>query len=97
MLMKLFKRKPGGLSCGEVMEVLQSYLDGEIDAETANKVSGHLDQCVDCDLEAGVYDRIRSSLAARTEPVDAGVLQNLEAFSQRLMNGEVDTNGVDND
>ena len=35
------------------MEVLQSYLDGEIDAETASKVSAHLDECVD-DLEAGL-------------------------------------------
>ena len=97
MMLKLFKRKPGGLSCGQVMEVLQSYLDGEIDAKTASKVSAHLDECVDCDLEAGVYDRIRSSLATRTEPVDAGVLASLESFSERLMNGEIDTNGVDND
>ncbi len=87
-MLKLFRRRKG-LSCDQVLEVLQSYLDGEIDAGTANKVAAHLDECTDCDLEAGVYDRIRTSLAARVEPVDAGVMSSLESFGARLAAGDI--------
>lgn len=86
---KLFGRKKG-FSCDDVMEVLQSYLDGETDAETARKVVAHLDDCENCDLESKVYQDIKSSLASRTDTVDPLVMSALQDFSNRLVHGEID-------
>lgn len=90
MINKLLNRFRGGLSCDEVMEVLQSYLDGEINADTARKVAGHLRECTDCNTESEVYRSIKASLASSAEPVDPEVLANLQAFSERLVAGEME-------
>lgn len=90
IISKLLNRFRGGPSCDEVMEVLQSYLDGEIDAETARKVAGHLEGCTDCDTESNVYRNIKASLAKSAEPVDPEVLASLRAFSDRLVTGEIE-------
>lgn len=82
--------RPDGMSCDEVMEVLQAYLDGEVDAETARKVAEHLDQCSMCDDESAVFRNIKQSLAARSEPVDPDVMASLRAFGDRLVSGELD-------
>lgn len=89
MITKLLNRFRGGPSCDEVMEVLQSYLDGEVDAATARKVAGHLDMCTDCGPESEVYRRIKSSLATASEPIDPEVLASLHAFTNRLTSGEI--------
>ena len=86
---RLFDRFRSGLSCEEVMEVLQSYLDGEVDAETARRVAEHLHVCDQCDSESDLFRRIKISLAAAAAPVDAEILFNLQAFSDRLMDGEL--------
>jgi len=90
IIKKLRNLLGGGLSCDEVMEVLQSYLDGEVDAETARMVAAHLAKCSDCDTESDVYRNIKASLASSAEPVDPEVLKSLRAFSDRLVAGEVD-------
>lgn len=86
---KFFSRKKG-YSCDDVMQVLQSYLDGETDVETARKVAAHLDDCQDCDLESSVYAGIKASLATRAEPVDAAVMDTLRDFSNRVVSGEIE-------
>lgn len=90
MINKLLGRFRGGPSCDEIMEVLQSYLDGEIDADTARDVAGHLEGCTDCNTESEVYRNIKASLAGAAEPVDPDVLASLQAFSDRLVAGEID-------
>ncbi len=80
----------GGPTCAEVMNVLQSYLDGEVDSGTARDVAGHLESCQDCDVESETYRRIKSTLASRAEPVDPDVMASLHAFSDRLVAGELD-------
>ena len=87
---KLLNRFRGGPSCDEVMEVLQSYLDGEVDADTAKEVAEHLNSCTDCDAESAVYRNIKASLAESAEPVDPDVLASLKAFSDRLVAGEIE-------
>lgn len=86
-ILQRFRR---GLSCDDVLNVLQSYLDGEVDAETARRVAGHLEDCLDCDLESDVYLRIKATLASTAEPVDPTVMANLRGFSARLVAGELD-------
>ena len=83
------RRRSPGLSCDEVLAVLQQYLDGEVDATTAQQVAVHLDVCEGCGPEAEVYRNIKRSLQRRAEPVDPQVLADLERFGRRLLDGEV--------
>lgn len=84
-MMRLFSKLRGAPSCEEIMEVLQSYLDGETDEETARKVAGHLSSCTECDRESQVYENIKTSLASRRKPVDPEVMDALRQFSNQLM------------
>lgn len=38
----------GGIPCRRVMQLADAYLAGDLDAETADKVRQHLDECVAC-------------------------------------------------
>jgi len=80
-LLKFMRRSP---SCDEIMEVLQAYLDGEVDVETAREVAGHLEDCTACSHESDVYQRIKSSLTTRRREIDPEVRAKLEAFSRDL-------------
>lgn len=84
---RLFRR---GMSCGEVLEVLQSYLDDETDADVARQVAAHLDDCDHCDRESDVYLRIKVSLASRRRPVDPEVMTALTRFGQELLSKDLD-------
>ena len=88
--MRSMFRRNKGLSCDQVMEVLQSYLDGETDAETAKKVATHLDDCVNCDLESSTYKRIKVSLNAQPEAIEPEILHSLREFADRVARGEVE-------
>ncbi len=83
-MMRLLNRLRGRPTCEEIMEVLQSYLDGEIDADTARKVAGHLDVCTECDRESQVYETIKASLASRRHEIDPQVLAALRQFGETL-------------
>ncbi len=82
--MRLLQRLRGELSCQDVLEVLQSHLDGEVDARTARRVAAHLDKCNPCHHEAAVYEEIKAGLARRRRPVDSEILDQLGAFGLRL-------------
>ncbi len=84
MINRLLKRFRRGPSCDEVMEVLQAYLDGEVDVDTARMVAGHLDDCAACSNESEVYQRIKDSLSTRRREIDPEVRAALEAFSRDL-------------
>lgn len=82
--MRMLQRLRGGLSCQEVLEVLQSHLDGEVDAQTARRVAVHLDKCDPCHHEAAVYEEIKASLARQRRPIDPEILDQLRAFTLRI-------------
>jgi anti-sigma factor (TIGR02949 family) len=86
-LAKLFRHDP---SCGEVMEVLQAYLDGEVDEATAREVAHHLDRCPPCYRESMVFRRIKVSLSHRRATIDPAVAQALHDYAHRVMRSEVD-------
>ncbi len=71
-------------SCAEVAQVLQSYLDGQVDDLTARRVSRHLEHCRRCGLEADTYQAIKEALSRRGREVDAETLERLRAFGARL-------------
>ncbi|MFT7600702.1 MAG: anti-sigma factor RsiW [Acidimicrobiales bacterium] len=88
--MKSIFRRRKGLSCDQVMEALQSYLDGETDADTAKEVAAHLPDCEDCNLESSVYQRIKMSLIDRPETIDPEIITKLRDFADRVARDEID-------
>jgi predicted anti-sigma-YlaC factor YlaD len=91
--MKLFGRTPpGGMSCHQVGELLQQYLDGELDdAERARRIHDHLDECRRCGMEAETYERIKSTIAAERPDIPPESIERLRAFGERLARGEEPT------
>ena len=66
---------------------LQSYLDGELDAEAASQVRGHVAECHRCARELSVYQRITAALAS-PEETDEAALARLRDFADSLAEGE---------
>ena len=90
MLERLRRRR-----CRQVALVLQAYLDGEVDADTAHRVHDHLEECRRCGLEATTYRAIKDAIPmAATDngrpasPVDRDALDRLRSFADDLVTGE---------
>ncbi len=82
---RLLQRLMGGPTCDEVLVILQAYLDGEVDADTAAKVAQHIERCSDCTVEAETYQLIVEQIQQRTRPVDPKVIEALEQFGHQLL------------
>jgi len=88
-LMRLFGRSAKGpMDCHQVGELLQHYLDSELDADRASRIAAHLDDCRRCGLEAEAYEQIKSTLANRHPEVPAESVERLREFGRRLARGE---------
>ncbi|MGQ0826530.1 MAG: anti-sigma factor family protein [Actinomycetota bacterium] len=90
--MKIFGRLIGTrtqLSCHQVGKLLQTYLDDELNADAARKVSAHLEDCRRCGLEADTYEALKASLGRRSGLAD-GPVARLREFGERLARGELD-------
>jgi anti-sigma factor (TIGR02949 family) len=75
------------MECHEVAEVLQTYLDGYVDEHSARRIEQHLEHCRRCGIEVEAYERIKATLARRSElPSDA--VDRLREFGERLARGE---------
>lgn len=61
-------RSPGGLSCRQVQQLVQSYLDGELHGPEVDKLTAHLHQCERCGVEAETYRRIKAALGSPAPP-----------------------------
>jgi anti-sigma factor RsiW len=91
VLSRLFRRGASARKdapCSEILEVLQSYLDGETATGIARDVAVHLDGCDHCEHESLIYRRIKVSLTSNQHHVDPEVLDALMRFGQRLARGE---------
>ncbi len=75
---------PEHVSCHQVAQVLQSFLDGEVDEDTAGQVTAHLEMCRRCGLEGDVYREIKESLSRCASPVPELTLRRLQHFSEEL-------------
>lgn len=88
--MKLFRRGHASdrpLSCRQVGRILQSFLDGELDDATTDKVAEHLEDCRRCGMAADVYLEIKASLGREAPVVPEASLTRLEEFARRLATG----------
>lgn len=91
--LSLYRRMFGGpdvASCRQVGQTLQSYLDGEVEGITAERITHHLELCRRCGMKADTYRQIKDSLARRSSPVDPGAVARLRAFGEQLMAQEDD-------
>lgn len=82
----VLSRIQGGPSCKEIADVLQSFLDGELDSSDIPIVEAHLDACRDCGLEAETYEAVKVSLTKHRVSIDADVLARLRDFGAQLTN-----------
>lgn len=89
-----FRRDTDPLTCDEVGELLQHYLDDHVDAELAGRIEAHLDDCRRCGLEAQIYRDIKQSLAARRPAVPRQSLERLRAFGESLANNSQEPTGL---
>lgn len=87
MILKRLRRQKG-YSCHEVLEVLQSYIDGEVDEATAQKVAKHLDMCTGCTHEADVFRKIEAAVFAKAEPIDPAIIDSLTQYAMKLGESE---------
>jgi anti-sigma factor RsiW len=85
------------LSCHQVGQVLQAYLDGELDGETTAKVHAHLEDCRRCGLEAETYEALKASLRQGPPGPEDEPVARLRAFGERLARGELDPDELDRD
>jgi anti-sigma factor (TIGR02949 family) len=79
----------GPLSCAEVAELLQQYLDDESDEATADRVAAHLEDCERCGVEADVYRDIKAALARRRAPLPEVSVRRLRRFGERIAAGDL--------
>ena len=49
--------------CGEVLDAVSAYLDGEMTADDHAKIAHHFDECGPCLKEAGVYQEVKALIA----------------------------------
>ncbi|MCU0271209.1 MAG: zf-HC2 domain-containing protein [Acidimicrobiales bacterium] len=95
--MRIFGRHIGRnkpLSCHQVGQVLQSYLDDELDEAAAAKVHAHLEDCRRCGLEAETYEALKASLQRGPAGLTGEPVARLRAFGERLARGELDADGL---
>lgn len=78
------------MSCHQVGQVLQSYLDDVLDDDVARKVSAHLEDCRRCGLEAETYEALKASLHRGPAGLADEPVTRLREFGQRLARGEID-------
>ena len=78
------------MSCRRLGKVLQTYLDGELDSETALLVSGHLEECRKCGLEADTYEALLGSLQnGVVDQESREAIHRLAEFGSQLAGGSL--------
>lgn len=70
--------------CHRVRQVLQSYLDGELDASDAAMVAAHLEHCERCGIERSLYEQVKESLRRLHQPPDADAIDRLRRFAAEV-------------
>jgi len=73
------------MECRHVGKILQTYLDGQTDEHTTQRVALHLDACRRCGFEASTYRELKTSLRRRGTPIDEISLARLRSFANSLV------------
>lgn len=78
------RRRTAARECHQVAEVLQTYVDGELDASTAMLVADHLEDCRRCGMEESAYRDMKARLARLAETADPTAVDRLKLFVDEL-------------
>jgi anti-sigma factor RsiW len=94
-LERLWSRMTAVATCREVGKLMQTYLDGELDGDDADKVAVHLEHCLRCGMEADAYSRIKEALAhvsanGQAHPEDQLAIERLRRFADTLTSAQPD-------
>lgn len=87
-------RRRRRLSCHEVGEVLQTWLDDELDVTAARRVAAHLEDCRRCGLEAETYRALKVALHEIPLSLPNEPVARLRTFGERLTRGDLGPEGV---
>lgn len=79
LIMRL--RRKEGISCARVQDLVQSFLDGELEGPERDRLAAHLDRCRSCGVEAATYERIKAALAPAPP---AETVERLQRFASSL-------------
>jgi anti-sigma factor RsiW len=74
----------GRLPCMQVRRILQSFLDGEVEARRAEIVAAHLESCQRCGVEADVVRRVIAQIRRLRPDLDLAVYTRLVAAVEDL-------------
>lgn len=75
-------------SCRAITRIVESYLDGECDSETAQRVVAHLEVCTRCADETRSLEEIKRTLVTgRCCGSDPQAVANLRAYVKHLSQG----------
>ena len=55
--------QPHGTDCSEVLEVVYTFLDGELDEDSKHKIREHLDECSPCLRQFGIEQEVKQLVA----------------------------------
>ena len=78
---------PESPECGEVARVLQSFIDGELGPDDADKVAEHLEMCHVCEVESRIVTEVVATIRRQATDLDADRLGRLERFVDELADG----------
>lgn len=87
----MFRRRRGTRSvsaepdCHEVAAVLQSYLDGELAPQDADRVADHLQHCHRCEIEATTVRKVIDAIQRQRSELDAGTYARLTGVLDQLV------------
>ncbi len=77
------------LDCGDVVEAVYLYLDGELTEDVIHNIRQHLDECSPCLREYGIEQEVKALIArscCETAPdtLRASVVQRLEVVRTEM-------------
>lgn len=77
------------LDCGDVVEAVYLYLDGELSSDVIDNIRQHLDECSPCLREYGIEQEVKALIArscCETAPdaLRASVVQRLEVVRSQM-------------
>ena len=75
---------PDDPDCHEVARVLQSFLDGELGPDDAEKVAAHLALCEPCDIESSTIEAVRDAIRTQRPDIDTQEVARLERFVDEI-------------
>lgn len=78
------QRRVGGLWCGEVLERLSDYVDGELPRDAREAIEAHLEGCANCARFGASFSGVVGAVRDAGGPLAGPDADFLEALRRRL-------------